>query len=301
MKALLTGWFSFEDMGATAGDLISRDLVVGWLEEAGWQVEVALVPPFPGGVDWRSVDPAGLDLVVFVCGPFGNGEPLPPFLERFAGIPFAGINLTMLEPLDAWNPFDLLLERDSSRRSNPDLAFAGPPPTTPVVGLVRIHPQPEYRERDLHVRANAALERLVAVRQVAVVPIDTRLDVPNAGGLRTADEIEALVSRMDVVLTTRLHGLVLALKNGVPALAVDPVAGGAKIGRQAAALRWGPVFPADASDEELVQAFDWCLTPAARARAAAAGDLARDQLRRLRGELDPFLATLALGDGRRPG
>lgn len=33
-----------------------------------------------------------------------------------------------------------------------------------------------------------------------------------------------MLRRLDVVVTTRLHGLVLALKNGVPALAVDPVA-----------------------------------------------------------------------------
>ena len=34
-----------------------------------------------------------------------------------------------------------------------------------------------------------------------------------------------LVSRLEVVVTTRLHGLVLALRAGVPALAIDPAAG----------------------------------------------------------------------------
>ena len=45
-------------------------------------------------------------------------------------------------------------------------------------------------------------------------------------------------------MTTRLHGLVLALKNGVPAVAIDTVAGGAKVARQADALGW-PVLAAD--------------------------------------------------------
>lgn len=50
--------------------------------------------------------------------------------------------------------------------------------------------------------------------------------------------------RMDAVVTTRLHGMVFALKN-VPALAVDPIRGGAKILRQAEAIGWPVVFVAD--------------------------------------------------------
>jgi Polysaccharide pyruvyl transferase len=38
-----------------------------------------------------------------------------------------------------------------------------------------------------------------------------------------------IVGRLDFVVTMRLHGLVLALKHGVPALAVDPVADGAAV------------------------------------------------------------------------
>jgi polysaccharide pyruvyl transferase WcaK-like protein len=44
-----------------------------------------------------------------------------------------------------------------------------------------------------------------------------------------------VISRLDLVITMRMHGLVLALKHGVPALAVDPVAGGAKVTAQAQA------------------------------------------------------------------
>lgn len=40
-----------------------------------------------------------------------------------------------------------------------------------------------------------------------------------------------------------MHGLALALKAGVPALGVDPVAGGGKVSRQAEALGW-PAVPA---------------------------------------------------------
>jgi hypothetical protein len=41
--------------------------------------------------------------------------------------------------------------------------------------------------------------------------------------------------RVDVLLTNPLHGLVYALHNGVPTIAVDPVAGAAKLAAQARA------------------------------------------------------------------
>src|SRR4051812_46607855 len=102
MRCLVAGWFSFEQMGATAGDLLTKDVVVGWLDRAGLAYDVAYAPPFEGGVDWRTVDPSDYNAVTFVCGPFGNGDPLTSFLEKFAGRPLYGVNLTMLDSLENW-------------------------------------------------------------------------------------------------------------------------------------------------------------------------------------------------------
>ena len=57
MRVLVAGWFSFEHMGATAGDLMARDVACRWLAEAGCPFDVAAVPPFatPQTVDWRGV------------------------------------------------------------------------------------------------------------------------------------------------------------------------------------------------------------------------------------------------------
>jgi hypothetical protein len=273
-KTLVAGWFSFEEMGATAGDLMARDVACDWLRRVGRDYDIAVAPPFTGGIDWRAADPAAYDTVVFVCGPFGNGWPVTDFLPRFPHCRLVGLDLTMLHRLEEWNPFDLLWERDSSARARPDLALLDRRPKVPVVGVILIHPQPEYRDRDRHAEANAALRRLVAGREAAAVPIDTRLDV-NATGLRTPAEVESLIARMDVVVTTRLHGLVLALKNGVPAVVIDPVAGGAKIHRQAQTLDWPLVFDADAvTDAELRQAFDYALTEPARAVARTCAERA---------------------------
>jgi hypothetical protein len=294
-RTLVAGWFSFEEMGATAGDLLAKDVACEWLRQAGHAFDVAYAPPFAGGVDWRAVDPARYTHVVFVCGPFGNGEPITVFLQSFPDARLIGLNLTMLEPLDVWNPFDLLIERDSSAASHPDLSFLSRQTRVPVVGVVLIHPQPEYGKRDLHAVANGALGRLIASHPMAAVPIDTRLD-QNGTGLRSAAEVESLIARMDVVLTTRLHGTVLALKNGVPAIAIDPVAGGAKITRQAQTLGWPLVFAADAvTDDALEEAFGYCLTDQARAKARDCAECAVAELDAAR---ERFLSELGRLDSR---
>lgn len=289
MKVLVAGWFSFEGMGATAGDLLSRDLVVEWLREAGAPCEVAVAAPFEGGIDLGRCDAASFTHVVFVCGPFGNGPPITEFLKRFGHCRLFGLNLSMLQSLQEWNPFEFLHERDSDRASHPDLVFIAARASVPVVGSVLVHPQKEYGARGSHSIANAAIERLLARRTVARVAIDTRLDL-NATGLRTPVEVESLLARMDVIVTTRLHGLVMAIRNGIPVLAIDPITGGAKILRQAQTIGWPLAFRPEAVDDAALDAaFDHCLTPQAREAALAcrqrAGELLADAQHRFEAAL----------------
>src|SRR5262249_17313461 len=113
-KILVAGWFSFDGMGASAGDIMARDLACEWLRRAGHAPEIAVAPPFIGGVDWQTIDPLDYSGVVFVCGPFGEGPPIVEFLDRFRSLSLAGLDLSMLQPLEEWNPFKVLLERDSN-------------------------------------------------------------------------------------------------------------------------------------------------------------------------------------------
>src|SRR5688500_9546991 len=186
-------------MGTTAGDLMVRDVVCDWLDEAGYISDVAVVRPFTHerGINWRSAAPGDYDCVVFVCGPLGNGPPVVEFFEHFRDRPKIGLDLTMLQKLSEWNPFDLLIERDSDRAANPDLAFASQTPKVPVVGVILAHPQKEYKGAGMHAAANAAFHRLTSKRSCAVVYIDTCLDPWNQFGLRTPAEIESLIAKMD--------------------------------------------------------------------------------------------------------
>jgi hypothetical protein len=280
MRALVAGWFSWAGYGATAGDLMACDVARRWLEEAGLDHDVAYAPPFQGGVDWREVDAARYTHLVFVCGPFRNiGPAITDFLDKFRHCYRVGLDLTMLQPVGEWSPFDLLLERDSDRAARPDIAMACRQPKPPVAAVCLVHPQREYGGRGRHREAGAALRGLAQARGAAAVAVDTRLDVANAGGLRAPGEVEAVLARADVVLTTRLHGLALALKNGVPAVAVDPVAGGAKVLRQARALGWPAAFEAGALDEAgLARAYDWCLTAEARRKARECAERAHRRI-----------------------
>jgi hypothetical protein len=289
-KTLVTGWFSFEGGGGTAGDLLAADLACEWLERASCSYDVALAPPFRGGVDWRSVDPQSYSNVMFVCGPFREDyEPVSELLSRFAGCYMIGLNLSMLTPLDNWNPFDILLERDSSAGARPDVVFLSRQARVPVVGVLLVEPHPEGATQI----ANAAIHRLVTSREMSVVTIDTRLDA-NSTGLRSSAEIESLIARMDVVVTTRLHGMVFALKNGIPAIAVDPGGEGAKIRRQAETIGWPVVFHVDdLTDERLQGAFEYCLTEDARVKARECSERAIKTVEEVR---DQFIAALS-----RPG
>lgn len=257
---------------------------------------MATASPFEGGVDWRQTDPLTYTFVVFVCGPAGNGPPLTDFFDHFRHRQVIGINLSMLESLEIWNPFALLIERDSSRGARPDLALLPDAGRVPVVGLVLIDSQPEYSSHHMG-KAHALIDRFVAGRDMAVVRIDTRLDA-NQTGLRTAAEVESLIARMDVVITTRLHGTVLALKHGVPVIAIDTVAGGAKVTRQVRSLGWSVGLAAeDLTLERMASAFDVCLSPEARARALECRARAMPALLQARHDFIEFVRVTA-ADGR---
>jgi hypothetical protein len=285
MKTLVVGWFSFEQGHATAGDLLARDVACQWLQQAGHAYDVAVTPPFHDGVDWQSVEPEDYSQVVFVCGPFERGELETEFLERFGRHRLIGLNLSMQLPLDEWNPFDFLIERDSSVDAHPDMVFLSSHPHVPVVGMCLVEPYPEA----LVEVANTAIRRLLASKEMSIVEIDTRLD-SNETGLRSPAEIESLIARMDVVVTTRLHGMVLALKNSVPVVAIDPMAGGAKIRRQAEVIGWPVIFDVDAlTDEALQEALSYCLTGTARVKARECCNRAISMVEQMRGE---FISTL---------
>ncbi len=290
-RVLIVGWFSFEQMGATAGDLMAADVVQSWLSDAGIDFDVAVAPPFTLGINLDEAAPANYSHLVFVCGPFGNGPPITDLLDRFAGIPLIGVDLSLLESLATWNPFHRVFPRDVDDQASPDLSFSASAECVPVVGLILADKQNEYRSRAKHDRIHDVIREFLDGVEGAIVPIDTRLD-ENRTGLRTDREIISLIARTDIVVTTRLHGLVLSLKMGVPAVAVDAIEGGAKVSAQAKTLGWPFCLTTeDCSPSELAKSFASCLKPEARDLARACRESAVNRILDVRREFLESLIT----------
>ncbi|QKG18876.1 Polysaccharide pyruvyl transferase [Actinomadura verrucosospora] len=268
VRVLVTGWPSFLHGEATAGDVLAMEAVRRALDEARTGCDLAWSPVFrPGGLDLDRADPAGYTHLVFACGPL-HGAQVEDLHRRYARCRRIAVGVSVIDPDDpAVTGFDTVLPRDApGAEPRCDLAVLPETRPVPVAGVVLAPGQREYGTRRRHDRIQAELTGWLAGRECARLPLDTRLDPRDWRLFSTAAELESALRRLDVVVTTRLHGLVLALKNGVPALAVDPVAGGAKVTAQARAWSWPAVVTAGERDApplldpaELDRWWRWCL------------------------------------------
>jgi hypothetical protein len=271
MRVLLTGWASFLHGEATAGDVLSLRAAGTALAEAGIDHHVAWSPAFrPGTLHLPDAPPEDYTHVVFACGPV-HGPQVRALHERYAACHRIAVGVSVPDPADpAVTGFHRILPRDDGETATPDLSLGAAAAATRVVGVVLAPHQPEYGAAGRHGDVHDALTGWLAGVDCARVPLDSRLAHEDWERCATPDQFVAALSRMDAVVTTRLHGLVLGLKAGVPVLAVDPVAGGGKVTAQGAALDW-PVFAAeDSRDTALLdERLAWCLSPEGRARVGA--------------------------------
>jgi hypothetical protein len=269
MRVLLTGWASFLHGEATAGDVLSLRTAEAALAAARIDHRVAWSPRFrPGTLHLPDAPPEDYTHLVFVCGPV-HGPQIRSLHERYAACRRVAAGVSVPDPADpAVTGFHRVLPRDGGAAAEPDLSLAATVSPAPVVGVVLAPHQPEYGGAGRHREVHDALTGWVAGLDCARVPLDTRLAHEDWQRCGTPDQFVALLSRMDVVVTTRLHGLVLGLKAGVPVVAVDPVAGGGKVSAQAEALGWPVVAAEDVRDTALLDArLKWCLSPEGRGAA----------------------------------
>lgn len=320
-RVLLVGWSSVVHGEATAGDVLSMRAVEGALRAAGVAVDLAWSPvmataPGAGGLELGSADPGGYTHLVWACGPL-HGRAVEEVAARFAGCRRVAVGVSVVDDVDpALAAWDLVLPRDAPGAAPVRDLAAGPaaalaaeldlggdrspsaPGGGPVLGVCLAPGQAEYAARRRHDAVGEHLGEwlsslsslsspwspwsLSGGRRVgARLALDTRLDPRGWRDPHTPAEVLVAMGRCEVVVTSRLHGLVLALSAGVPVLALDPVAGGGKVSAQGAAWGWPVVPAADLLDgtgggAALRQALDgglsWCLGPqglAAAARAAA--------------------------------
>ncbi|MET9292321.1 polysaccharide pyruvyl transferase family protein [Streptomyces sp. NPDC003077] len=288
VRVLLTGWFSFLHGEVTAGDMLAAEAVQDALRAASVPYTTAWSPVYrPDAPHLDDADPDAYTHLIFACGPVhsrpdpdGGPSPLMALHRRFAGCRRIAVGVSVPDPADpAATGFHDLLPRDSARQAEAgqttaDLSVrAARPAPVPLLGVVLTGGQHEYGPRRRHAEVSEALETWLGTLDAARLPLDTRLDTRDWRIPATPAQLHAVLGRLDAVVTTRLHGLVLALRAGTPALAVDPVAGGAKVSAQAAALDWPAALTSESvTPQNLDELLAWCLTPEARHRASRTAD-----------------------------
>lgn len=245
MRVLVAGWFSFDEVIATVGDELGAGTVARWLRELGIAFDVAEAPFLGRGVNWRDVDPAAYTHLVFVSGPV-NGDPLLRELcATFDSCRRWAVNVSVVDEV-ARTLFEQVWERDAPALARPDLAIAdahADRSLPPVVAVAFTPEQAEYGDRSRSDQVRGAVEEWLASR--ALPWFELPMDQYEKPYPRRPAQVEALIQRADLVVSMRLHALVLGLKHGRPVVAVDPVAGGAKVSAQARALEWPLVLSAD--------------------------------------------------------
>jgi hypothetical protein len=290
-RVLIVSWASFLHGEATAGDVLAMEAARGALNAAGIACDLAWSPVFrPGGRTLQDSPPGDYTHLIFTCGP-AHGWQVERLHERYRSCHRIAVGVSVIDPADpAVAGFHHVFPRDApGMPGRLDLAAAVGVATVPVTAVILAAAQPEYADRGRHSPLTTEIGGWLATVDCARVSVDTRLAHGDWRSPATAAQVEAVIARADVVVTTRLHGLVLALKNGVPALVIDPVAGGAKVAAQAAAWGWPVLLPRsrDAGPGELVpghlgldepvldrselnRLWAWCRSGEARARAGSA-------------------------------
>ncbi len=284
-RVLLTGHFS------TIGDIESLDIVRCWLDGIGLSYDVA---PFKKSVrkkmrkvcDLDSVDPNIYSHMVMICGPVWKEqlEEIEFDFSLFQNCVCIGVNLTLVTPLQTWNPFDALFERDSDRQTRPDLTLLADTGLVPVVGRCMVQKQSSYTGRERHDEVIRHFDALIQRRRFAVIDLDTRWYL-DKNSLQSPIHFLSVLQRVDLLLTNRLHGMVYALKAGVPVIAVDAIEGGAKVSAQAKKLGWPQSIPIEnLTPERLDAAVDWCFSTQARKIALSCRERALPELRDVKRE-----------------
>ncbi|WP_328810110.1 MULTISPECIES: polysaccharide pyruvyl transferase family protein [unclassified Rhodococcus (in: high G+C Gram-positive bacteria)] len=292
-RVLVVGWSSVENGECTAGDQKAMWAVADAVAAAGHRVDIAwstVMSRAPLGsragrdVPLADVDPSEYTHLLWVCGPV-SGSEIEALHRRFAHCRRYAVGVSVVDVAGAaYTGFDEVFPRDIDVPAGesggarchappvPDLAAAAAPGAVPVVGVFTTSGQREYGTRRRHGAVAAVLDDWLASRHdLAVLDLDTRLDPRSWRSPSTSAAVESVVRRLDVVVTMRLHGLVLALSDGIPALAIDPVAGGAKVTAQATAWGWPAVLAADDVDAASLSRWTaWCLSDSGRTEAAQA-------------------------------
>lgn len=257
-RFLIASHNSYINKCTTFGDTAAMTVVIQWMEELGVDFDVACLPEYGiDGLNLAHLNPMNYHTVIFVCGPWSHHTKCTRF-RKFEDARFIGIDLSVQS--GSSHELDLLIPRDYKGEQNPDLAFISKTEAKPLIGVALVHSQGEYGDRQRHDHVHNEIYAYLKSERIAWITLDT-LWHENKSGIPDIAAFENLISRLDAIITTRMHGLVFSLKNGIPALAIDPIFGGAKVSAQASALEWPLLLKSDdVSCRSIEESIERCLS-----------------------------------------
>ena len=247
-RILVTWYGAFEGNG-TIGDLLSLQSLTYFLQKKGYSFDTASHKKYTGVggnlVNWEDVTPNKYKILIFVCGPIlKNHYYLPQLFNKFSSCIKIGVGVSLFEKthFNYFNPFDHVFAREGTAQTFNDIAIVAPGYSNEnlkkkkenekelVIGISLRGAQGEYGEENcLHELTNELITKSVEIlfqtRKGKVILIENHL----ARSGVDPSEIENLYAQCDLVITSRLHGALLALRHFVPFIAIDQIKHGAKV------------------------------------------------------------------------
>lgn len=257
---ILVWWGSYGYKGGpTVGDLMAVNNLSAKLGQRRVEHAVVSHPELriPGHVpvtDLYAIKPAAK--VVFVCGPITHSQDLQDLLSNQGGAIKIAVGVSILANQARMNSqFHHIVARDGADPSYFDLAISRTIEPTgcdrfETAGVCVRGPQGEYghNREGMFRRAEAIIQDALRHGSLRPKTIDTVLSAVNS-----PEAIHAGFSSSDIVLTTRMHGALLALAAGKPVIAIDQVPGGAKVSSVVRKTGWPFVLQAETATNETVR------------------------------------------------
>lgn len=239
-RVVLVNWGSIEDRHLTVGDHLATAVVQDALNDAA-------VPHRLLRADETILDgepEPGSTAKVWVCGPVDRSY---------------GPQHEIIGDGNDWTLLDATVLRSRADSGHADLRFArdgeGLPTRGDIASLAELSKggfavlvlrgrQPEYRV-DADTSAETAQIVTGAIERLGLLPvsIDTILP-PILSASQTGSGIEALMRAATVVISSRLHGCIHALRAGQVPVVIDEVRGGGKVSAMAEAFEFPVLVPA---------------------------------------------------------
>lgn len=239
-RVFLGWWGGVSRGGATIGDALAIRAAHNALRSAGWRVDVGAedyaARHVPAAINAQLVIPEDYNAFAWICGPLiPDSESFSALVNSFRHVPRIAAGVSVLAPA-SFNQrciFDQILARDGMPQRSFDFALAAAssfnPTSVSVYDSIGICLRGKQREYGVNSSLDEEAERLVSsvVAQLGlpVRKIETRLDKTQLN----ISSIEASFASHRLIITTRLHGALLALFQGVPFIALDQIRGGGKV------------------------------------------------------------------------